>query len=73
MTVYGTYLIFSASDTGAEPGNSEPWYFDGVTAQLISDINPAGSSSPYGFTVYNGALYFAAADDGEDFELLVIF
>jgi ELWxxDGT repeat protein len=52
---------------GNDPANTgrEVWKTDGTVAGtvLLKDIEPGvGSSDPYGFTVFNGWLYFAATD-----------
>ncbi|UCG39139.1 MAG: hypothetical protein JSV00_02580, partial [bacterium] len=52
---------FTAS---AEVGNSELWVYDDDTdsAQMVTDLYPGGSSSPWGLIVYGGMLFFGAED-----------
>lgn len=70
MTAYNGSLYFSATN-----GTSgyELWRLDGTNAEMVAEINPTPNpgngddflmdSSPTGFTVYRGVLYFSA-DDG---------
>lgn len=67
MTVFNGVLYFSASDgTGAGHHETELWRSDGTAAgtYLVVDlnVNPNQGSNPHGFTVFSGALYFAATD-----------
>ena len=70
LTEFNGKLYFTADD--GENGN-ELWATDGTVegTQLVADINTPKSpgfgfsSSPYGFTEFNGKLYFTA-DDGEN-------
>src|SRR4051812_33888584 len=54
-------MLFAATDgiTGVEL-----WRTDGTEEGTVrvKDINPSGSSSPSGFTLFNGAWYFQASD-----------
>ena len=69
LTVYNGKLYFSATD---EVHGYELWSFDGTTAQMVAEINPTPDpgngdtflmdSSPGGFTVFDGLLYFSAND-----------
>jgi ELWxxDGT repeat protein len=62
MTPAAGLLFFSANDGVV---GTEPWTTDGTTTgtTLLADIVPgSGSSSPSGFTVLNGAVFFAAND-----------
>lgn len=69
LTVYNGKLYFSATD---EVHGYELWSFDGTNAQMVAEINltpdPGNGdtflmdSSPGGFKVFNGLLYFAAND-----------
>jgi ELWxxDGT repeat protein len=69
LTVYSGKLYFSATD---EVHGYELWSFDGTNAQMVAEINPTPDpgngdtflmdSSPGGFKVFNGLLYFAAND-----------
>lgn len=61
LTAFGDYIYFTADDL--EHG-AELWRTDGVSAELVEDINPTSNSEPFHFIAYNGALYFSA-DDGE--------
>ena len=69
FTEFNGQLFFTADD--GENGN-ELWVSDGTAAgtQLLVDINPGGSSYyssssfAYGFTEFNGQLFFTA-NDGE--------
>jgi len=62
LTSCGSALLFVAGDP--EHGR-ELWASDGTAAgtSLLADIDPAGSSRPGGFVVWNGVAYFSA-DDG---------
>ena len=71
-TAFSLGLITAASETGYEPMDTEPWYYDGSTATKAADINPSDSSDPTGFTEYNGALYFCAQDSSYDYELWML-
>jgi len=64
----GPGLFFAASD-GAS--GVELWKTNGTDAGTVcvKDINGAGSSSPFGLTVFNGALYFLANDGVSGVEL----
>ena len=70
LTVYNGKLYFAADDgkTG-----QELWVSDGTAkgSELLVDINPDGSSSPYGLTEYNDKLYFTANDGETGSELWV--
>jgi ELWxxDGT repeat protein len=59
--VFGDAVIFISS-VGAL--GSEPWKMTGSSLSLVKDINqiPGEDSSPSGFTIYNGAVYFSATD-----------
>lgn len=69
LTVYDGKLYFSATD---EVHGYELWSFDGTNAQMVAEINPTPDpgngdtflmdSSPGGFKVFNGLLYFGAND-----------
>src|SRR5690606_5256248 len=55
--------------TSAESGR-ELWKTDGVTAELVADINPgSASSNPEYLTISNNVLYFAANDGSNGTEL----
>jgi ELWxxDGT repeat protein len=60
-------LYFSANANDNK--GTELWKFDGTTASLAADINPAGDSVPTYLTVFNNALYFSANGDSAGFEL----
>lgn len=47
----------------------ELYIYDGVNAPVIVDVNPSGSSFPYGFTELNGKIYFAATTTTTGLEL----
>jgi len=59
---------FSASDGISGPAL---WKTDGtaVGTVLVKDIHTSGSSNPYGLTVFNNALYFAANEGTNSSEL----
>ncbi len=69
LTVYNGRLYFCATD-GVH--GYELWSFDGTNAQMAAEINPTPDpgngdtflmdSSPGGFKVFDGLLYFAAND-----------
>lgn len=62
--VVGDRLILSADDRSH---SFEPWISDGTEegTVLLRDISPdGGSSTPFSFSEYDGAVYFQA-DDGE--------
>ncbi len=69
LTVYNGRLYFSATD---EIHGYELWSYDGTNAQMVAEINPTPDpgngdtflmdSSPGGFKVFDGLLYFAAND-----------
>lgn len=69
LTVYNGRLYFCATD---EVHGYELWSFDGTNARMVAEINPTPDpgngdtflmdSSPGGFKVLNGLLYFAAND-----------
>jgi ELWxxDGT repeat protein len=69
LTVYNGKLYFCATD---EIHGCELWSYDGTQAQMVAEINPTPDpgngdtflmdSSPGGFKVFNGLLYFAAND-----------
>ena len=49
----------------------ELWQYDGATASMVADIYSGGtSSSPAGFTIYNGVLYFEATTSNYGTELM---
>src|SRR6185369_9626997 len=57
----GSRVFFSASDLNH---GAEPWITDGTQAgtRRVADLSPGpGSSSPSGFTVFAGKVWFAAA------------
>ena len=58
MKVVNGKLYFSAMTNE----DREPWISNGTKAgtKIIKDINPIVSSNPYGFTGYNGYVYFGA-------------
>jgi ELWxxDGT repeat protein len=67
MTVFNNALFFSAVGNSA---GIELWRFDGTTATMTADINPAGNSTPSYLAVYNNELYFqATGNDGAGAEL----
>ena len=66
FTWYNSALYFSAYD---DLHGQELWKWDGIQTTLVSDINkgldgshPEYSSNPAYLNVYNGKLYFGAAD-----------
>lgn len=61
-----TTAVFSAADGD---GDRELWATDGSRAWRVADINPGGSSDPYGMTTYDGWVYFSANDGVHGFEL----
>lgn len=67
--VYNDKLIFRAGTDG----NADVWQTDGTTegTHIVKDINPDGYSTVYGFTEYNGKLYFNANDHVNGKELWV--
>ncbi len=77
ITVYGERLIFGADD-GIGAGK-EPWISDGTISpttvgnySILSNITGDGSSSsPKGFTEFNGKLYFSATTAANGDELWV--
>ena len=61
---------FTAADNGGK--DFELWKTDGteVGAVRMKKINPAaGRSRPFGFAVFNNAVYFSAFDNTGGFEL----
>ncbi len=58
--VYHDKLFFTAGTDG----DIDVWVTDGTTegTHIVKDINPDGYSTVYGFTEYNGKLYFNAND-----------
>lgn len=59
---FGSVAIFAGED---RRHGDELWVTDGTRAgtRLLKDINPGdGSSSPHGFTLYDGRMYFYAND-----------
>ncbi|TNF30761.1 MAG: T9SS type A sorting domain-containing protein [Bacteroidetes bacterium] len=46
--------------TEAPEVEGEMWAYNGNTCQMISDINPVGSSAPQSFCIYDNTLYFSA-------------
>ena len=64
-------VLFRVDDA---PGGAELWVTDGteVGTHLLKDINPSGSSFPYGMTLLpNGNVVFVAQDESNGFELWV--
>ncbi len=61
LIVFNDLLFFSAEFTGA---GREPGYYNPSTNEiaLLTDINPAGNSSPSSFIEIDGALWFSAND-----------
>jgi ELWxxDGT repeat protein len=75
LTVFGGKLFFAADDG---INGTELWVTDGTGAgtKLHLDINTSttigsNGSNPYGFTVYQGKLYFSATDTATDSEIWV--
>ena len=70
--VYNGYVYFSAA-SGVSNTNRELWRSDGTDAgtTLVKDIDPAANASgnPYGMTVFNNTLFFAATDASNGTEL----
>ena len=63
----GSTLFFRGTD---ENGDIELWEVIVYSrAFVVADINPTGSSSPYGLTDVNGTLYFIANDGTHGSEL----
>lgn len=62
----GNTLFFIASDGLS---GVELWKSDGTSAQLVTDINPTGDSSPSNLTAMNGKVFFAADDGSSGAEL----
>lgn len=63
FTVANNKLYFRASDG---TNGTELWVYDGATASMVYDVNPAaGSSNPYGVVYHNSNLYYIA-DNGTD-------
>lgn len=59
LTVAGSKLYFSADDGSGKGG--ELWSSDGISSQIVKDINPgAYGSIPLFLTNVNGVLYFTA-------------
>ncbi|MEL6133064.1 MAG: hypothetical protein AAFR59_06825, partial [Bacteroidota bacterium] len=56
-------VIFSAMDG---TGDREPWITDGSTTQMLSNINPSGSSNPRLFTPAGDGFVFVANDGTND-------
>ena len=68
----GNAVYFAGSDPSGVGGGTELWRSDGTTAGTVrvKDINPgAASSSPGGFGVLDGILYFGANDGTHGIEL----
>lgn len=67
LTVYNNFLIFTANNPSL--GNE---IFKMTTSESVSNLKNintgSGNSSPFGYTVFNGDLYFAA-DNGSGVEL----
>jgi ELWxxDGT repeat protein len=51
--------------------NRELYISDGLTAALVKEINPSGSSDPQQLIWFNGKLYFSARDEAFNDELWV--
>ena len=66
----GSDFVYAGSDGTHE---MEPWISDGTSGgtHMIKDIDPSGSANPYGFTAWNGKVYFAATDGTHGVELYV--
>ena len=54
----GSELLLAANDV---THGRELWAFDGQTSRLVADLEPAGSSAPYGFVSTGGPVYFLAS------------
>jgi trimeric autotransporter adhesin len=83
-TTAGTTLILSSSQIGDTPpfvyngelyfenNYGQLWKVTGSTAALVKSIQTSSSSVAiyiYGFTIYNGTLYFGAKDNTHGYEL----
>lgn len=65
-------VISSASESGFEPMNREPWFSSGTGAVLAAEVNPIGDGDPSSFTELGGAIYFSACDYFGDYELWLL-
>ena len=74
-------LFFSGGAVGLGNGdtwlgqNTEPYVIDGLNAYLLKEIRPGldihDGSTPFSFTELNGKVYFAAAEEFDQFRLWV--
>ena len=66
LVVYNGKLYFTATDG---TNGTEMWVYDGTTAEMFMNINPAGDADPYGYLEVNGLLFFEADADGNGTKL----
>src|SRR5579862_6210918 len=61
MVSYNNKIYYDGSDS---VHGTELWVTDGTKqgTHMVKDMNPNGSSNPFGEVLFNGKLYFQAAD-----------